>query len=57
MHRLGRMEWMLQVVDEFDDALGALRHGWLGVDSPSRHALGGSRALPMPHRRTSGAEI
>jgi hypothetical protein len=24
------MEWMLQVVDEFDDVLGALRHGWLG---------------------------
>ena len=25
------MEWMLQVADEVDDALGALRHGWLGV--------------------------
>ncbi len=24
------MEWVLQVVDEFDDAVGALRHGWLG---------------------------
>jgi len=24
------MEWILQVVDEFDDALGTLRHGWLG---------------------------
>jgi hypothetical protein len=25
------MEWMLQVVDEFDDAFGMLRHGWLGL--------------------------
>jgi len=25
------MEWVLQVADELDDALGALRHGWLGL--------------------------
>jgi hypothetical protein len=25
------MEWMLQVVDEFDDALGVLRHGCFGL--------------------------
>ena len=25
------MEWMLQVADEFDDALGVLRHGCYGV--------------------------
>ena len=25
------MEWVLQVVDELDDLLGALRHGWLGL--------------------------
>jgi hypothetical protein len=25
------MEWVLQVVDEFDDALSALRHGWMGL--------------------------
>jgi hypothetical protein len=25
------MEWMLQVADEVDDALGLLRHGWLGI--------------------------
>jgi hypothetical protein len=25
------MEWMLQVVDELDDVLGLLRHGYLGV--------------------------
>ena len=27
------MEWMLQVVDEFDDAVSALRHGWLGINA------------------------
>jgi hypothetical protein len=25
------MEWVLQLVDEFDDAVGVLRHGWLGL--------------------------
>jgi hypothetical protein len=25
------MEWVLQVADEFDDAFGILRHGWLGL--------------------------
>lgn len=25
------MEWILQVVDEIDDAIGVLRHGWLGM--------------------------
>jgi hypothetical protein len=25
------MEWVLQVADEFDDAFGVLRHGWLGL--------------------------
>jgi hypothetical protein len=25
------MEWMLQVVDEIDDALGIIRFRWLGV--------------------------
>jgi len=29
--RLPSMEWVLQVADEFDDAIGVLRHGWLGV--------------------------
>ena len=27
------MEWVLQVADEFDDAFGVLRHGWLGLVS------------------------
>jgi hypothetical protein len=25
------VEWVLQVVDECDDALSILRHGWLGL--------------------------
>jgi hypothetical protein len=25
------MEWVLQVADEFDDAFGVLRQGWLGL--------------------------
>jgi hypothetical protein len=25
------MEWILQLVDEIDDALGALRHQWFGL--------------------------
>ena len=25
------MEWVLQVVDEIDDAVGVLRLGWLGL--------------------------
>lgn len=25
------MEWMLQVVDEIDDMIGAVRHRWFGL--------------------------
>jgi hypothetical protein len=25
------MEWMLQIADEFDDAVSVLRHGWSGL--------------------------
>jgi len=28
------MEWVLQVVDEIDDAIGAMRHGWVGLTAP-----------------------
>jgi hypothetical protein len=28
------MEWMLQVIDEIDDAIGAVRHGWVGFTAP-----------------------
>ena len=27
------MEWLLQVVDEIDDAVGAMKLGWLGVNA------------------------
>jgi hypothetical protein len=27
------MEWVLQLVDEIDDAVGAARHGWLGLNA------------------------
>jgi len=27
------MEWMLQVIDEVDDAIGAFKHRWLGLGS------------------------
>lgn len=27
----GLMEWVLQLVDEIDDAVAVVRHGWLGV--------------------------
>jgi hypothetical protein len=28
------MEWVLQVADEIDDAIGAMRHGWIGLTAP-----------------------
>jgi hypothetical protein len=28
------MEWVLQVIDEIDDAIGAMRLGWLGIAAP-----------------------
>jgi hypothetical protein len=27
------MEWILQVVDEIDDAIAVVRHGWLSVQA------------------------
>jgi hypothetical protein len=27
------MEWVLQLVDEIDDAIGVARHGWLGLSA------------------------
>lgn len=27
------MEWVLQVVDEIDDVIGVVRHGWIGVNA------------------------
>lgn len=39
------MEWMLQVVDEIDDALGAVRHRLLGFDAQIGMKLAGGVAL------------
>lgn len=36
------MEWVLQVVDEFDDAVGAIRHGCMGVKADVGLLLGGT---------------
>jgi len=49
------MEWVLQVVDEFDDVVAALRHRWLGLNGDfgvlwvaARHRMFGPRAAPCP---------
>jgi hypothetical protein len=36
------MEWVLQVVDEFDDAVGAIRHGCMGVTAEVGLLFGGT---------------
>jgi hypothetical protein len=56
------MEWVLQVVDEIDDAVAIVRHGWLGAHAQIG-VLAGSLAAataaalaarfnvrPSPHR-------
>jgi hypothetical protein len=35
------MEWVLQVVDEIDDAVAMLRHGWLGAQAHIGTLAGG----------------
>jgi hypothetical protein len=54
---LGTMEWVLQVVDEIDDAIGAMRHGWVGFTAPigmlvssfgAALRIRGSRLRPRP---------
>jgi hypothetical protein len=48
------MEWVLQVADEVDDALSALRHRWLGLNAGLTASLatllkvGTSRARRRP---------
>jgi len=39
------MEWVLQVADEFDDAVGAMRHGCLKVTAEMAMLRDGTRAL------------
>jgi hypothetical protein len=58
------MEWVLQVVDEIDDAIAMFRHGWLGAHAHFGKLAGGLAAatasaaaasfkmrLPLPRAR------
>lgn len=46
------MEWVLQVVDEVDDAIGTMRHGWLGLNAEIGALLGaGIAAMTMHHAK------
>jgi hypothetical protein len=52
------MEWMLQVVDEIDDAIGALRLCSLGVAAESGKVVAGSLAIgAIGAAVATGAEI
>ncbi len=39
------MEWVLQVVDEVDDVIGAARHRWLGLNAEIGRLLGCGAAI------------
>jgi hypothetical protein len=39
------MEWVLQVVDEIDDAIGVARHRWLGFSAQINVLVVGVGAL------------
>jgi hypothetical protein len=52
------MEWMLQVVDEIDDAIGALRLCFLGVAAESGKVVAGSLGIgAIGAAVATGAEI
>jgi hypothetical protein len=52
------MEWMLQVVDEIDDALGAARLYWLGLAAEIGLALAGGLGIgAIIAAIAAGAEI
>ncbi len=44
------MEWVLQVMDEFDDAVGALRHACMGVAAAVDSLWGGTPRAPDGRR-------
>ena len=44
------MEWMLQVVDELDDAVGVVRHGLIGVNARIRVLWSGFGGIPAALR-------
>jgi hypothetical protein len=39
------MEWVLQVVDEMDDAIGAARLHWMGLNAEIGALLGGGAVI------------
>jgi hypothetical protein len=41
------MEWMLQVVDEFDDAVGAVRHHAMGFGAEIGTTLAGAALIAV----------
>jgi hypothetical protein len=45
------MEWVLQVVDEVDDALSALRHSWLGLNAGLSASLAALLKIGTPRAR------
>jgi hypothetical protein len=47
------MEWVLQVVDEIDDAIAMLRHAWLGVHAHIGKLAGGLAAATASAVATS----
>ena len=53
------MEWVLQVVDEIDDAIGIVRHGWFGIcarfDVPVGAVLAAAAATAGSALRTGGS--
>ena len=55
------MEWMLQVVDEFDDAFGVLRHSCLGliaeIGAPMLAAVSLGAAVAGPRLGAEPASI
>ncbi|HWJ34854.1 MAG TPA: hypothetical protein VNR70_06290 [Steroidobacteraceae bacterium] len=51
------MEWVLQLVDEIDDAIGAARHGWLGINAQMNVLLGGVAAAAGGMLRMRGSRL
>jgi hypothetical protein len=50
------MEWMLQVVDELDDVVGALRQCWLGFAAEISVLAGGAALGAICAALATGAE-
>jgi hypothetical protein len=51
------MEWLLQVADEIDDAVWAVRHGCVGLIARFDVPLGALLAAALPRRRRSKVPV